>query len=55
MAEIVVSEFMDETFVEEFRGDFGIRYCPHLADRPEALGVAVHVRGLIVRAALARR
>ena len=50
MAEIVVTEFMDEAAVAGLAADFDVLYDAGLADRPESLGdVVADCRGLIVR------
>jgi (S)-sulfolactate dehydrogenase len=50
MAEIVISEFMDEGAVARLRERFATLYDPDLVDRPEALGAALGpARALVVR------
>ncbi|HEX5080119.1 MAG TPA: NAD(P)-dependent oxidoreductase, partial [Geminicoccaceae bacterium] len=50
MAEIVVTEFMDEAAVAGLAAEFDVLYDAGLADRPESLGdVVADCRGLIVR------
>lgn len=50
MAEIVITEFMDEAAVAGLRRDFDVRYDPALVDRPgELLAELGDCRGLIVR------
>jgi len=50
MAEIVISEFMDEAAVEALREDFDVVYDPDLVDRPDDLVEALAAaRALIVR------
>ena len=50
LAEIVVTEFMDEAAVAALRADFRLLYDPGLVDRPDDLARAVaDARGLIVR------
>ncbi|MGD9510059.1 MAG: NAD(P)-dependent oxidoreductase, partial [Geminicoccaceae bacterium] len=50
MAEIVVTEFMDEAAVAELRRDFSVHYDAGLVDRPDDLArAAAGARGLIVR------
>lgn len=50
MADIVISEFMDEAAVEGLRSDYDVLYDPALVDDPEALTAAlVQARALIVR------
>ncbi len=50
MAEIVITEFMDESTVRSLSGDFDVIYEPDLADRRDRLMTMVaDVRGLIVR------
>jgi (S)-sulfolactate dehydrogenase len=50
LAEIVVTEFMDEAAVAALRADFSVRYDPGLVDRPDDLvGAVARARGLIVR------
>ncbi len=50
MAEIVISEFMDEAAVSELGKSFDVLYDKTLVDRPEALAAAVSgCRALIVR------
>jgi (S)-sulfolactate dehydrogenase len=50
MAEIVISEFMDEAAVDALRREFDVRYEPDLVDRPDDLLEAVaDARALIVR------
>ena len=40
MAEIVISEFMDEAAVADLRASFDVLYDKTLVDRPEQLGAA---------------
>jgi (S)-sulfolactate dehydrogenase len=50
MAEIVISEFMDEAAVDALRDHFDVRYDPDLVDRPDDLRQALaDARALIVR------
>lgn len=50
MADIVITEFMDEAAIREHLGAFDVLYDPKLVDAPEALLAAVKdARGLIVR------
>ena len=50
MAEIVISEFMDEAAILDLRGGFDVLYDSTLVDHPEALHAAlVDCRALIVR------
>jgi (S)-sulfolactate dehydrogenase len=50
MAEIVITEFMDEGAVAGLRRDYGVVYDPTLVDRPdELLPLLGDCRGLIVR------
>lgn len=50
MADIVITEFMDEAAIREHLGAFDVLYDPKLVDAPEALLAAVaDARGLIVR------
>ena len=50
MAEIVISEFMDQPAVADLERDFDVFYDPALVDRPDALSRAVApARALIVR------
>lgn len=50
MAEIVISEFMDEAAVEGLRAQFDVRYDPELVDDPDELAASLaEVRALIVR------
>jgi (S)-sulfolactate dehydrogenase len=50
MADIVISEFMDEAAVDSLRGDFSVVYDKGLVDRPEELAaLAKDARALIVR------
>ena len=50
MAEIVISEFMDETAIREGLARFDALYDPALVDRPADLTAAVaDARALIVR------
>jgi len=50
MADIVISEFMDENAVARLRAHFETCYEPDLVDRPEALGAALGpARALVVR------
>jgi (S)-sulfolactate dehydrogenase len=50
MADIIVSEFMDEPAVEQLRQSFAVSYEPDLVDRPVDLEAAVvEARALIVR------
>jgi (S)-sulfolactate dehydrogenase len=50
LADIVISEFMDEAAVEGLRADFDLLYAPDLVDRPEDLKAALAgARALIVR------
>lgn len=50
MADIVVSEFMDEDAVTDLARDFEVEYDPALAERPnELVAIATSARGLIVR------
>ena len=50
MADIIISEFMDEPAVEELRRSFTLIYEPDLVDRPVDLEAAVaEARALIVR------
>jgi len=50
MADIVITEFMDETAVADLAADFDLLYDPGLVDRPHDLvAVAQGCRGLIVR------
>ncbi|MFQ5972427.1 MAG: hydroxyacid dehydrogenase [Alphaproteobacteria bacterium] len=50
MADIVISEFMDERAVDSLRRDFNVLHDPTLVDRPGDLSAALaDSRGLIVR------
>ena len=50
MADIVISEFMDETAVKEVLSGFDVLYDPDLVDKPEALRDALGTaRALVVR------
>lgn len=50
MPQVVISEFMDESSVENLRSDFDVLYDPTLVDRHEELGEAVaDARALVVR------
>ena len=50
MAEIVISEFMDEAAVADLRASFDVLYDKTLVDRPEELAAAAAgCRALIVR------
>ena len=50
MAKIVISEFMDEVFVDRLRADHEVLYDPTLADRPgELLTAVADARALVVR------
>ncbi len=50
MAQIVITEFMDESAVEGLAGDYDVLFDPSLCERPEALAEAVReARALIVR------
>lgn len=50
MTEIVISEFMDETAVDDLRRDFAVTYDKGLVDRPDELAdLAAGARALIVR------
>lgn len=50
MAEIVISEFMDEAAIRAYLSDFEVVYDPGLVDRPERLAALLATaRGLIVR------
>ncbi len=50
MADIVISEFMDESAIREHLAGFDVLYDPKLVDAPEALAAALaDARGLIVR------
>ncbi|MBW3096636.1 hydroxyacid dehydrogenase [Pseudohoeflea coraliihabitans] len=50
MADIIISEFMDEAAVAHLRSDFEVNYAPDLVDRPQALTEALGgARALIVR------
>ncbi len=50
MADIVITEFMDESAVEDLRKDYDVIYDPGLVDRPEDLLAAVAgCRALVVR------
>lgn len=50
MAEIVISEFMDEEAVADLGRGFAVHYDPKLVDQPEALAAALaEARALIVR------
>lgn len=50
MAEIVITEFMDEAAVDDLRRDFEVRYDPALVDRADELAALLGAcRGLIVR------
>jgi (S)-sulfolactate dehydrogenase len=37
LAEVVITEFMDEAAVADLRRDFDVRYDPALVDRPDEL------------------
>ena len=55
MAEIVISEFMDEAAVADLRASFDVLYDKTLVDRPEELAAAAAgCRALIVRRCVAR-
>jgi len=50
LADIVISEFMDETAIATLSGRFHIHYDPGLVDRPDDLpGVMARAKALIVR------
>ena len=50
MADVVISEFMDQAAVESLAGQFNVLYDPNLVDHPDDLAVAVaDARALIVR------
>ncbi len=50
MADIIISEFMDEPAVDGLRAEFDVLYDPGLVDRPvELVGELFAARGLIVR------
>lgn len=50
MAEIVITEFMDEAAVEDLRRDFDVLYEPDLVDRPgDLLEALASARALVVR------
>ncbi len=50
MPDIVISEFMDQTAVEELRKDFDVHYNPDLVDSPdELLKLVADARALVVR------
>ncbi|MBT8246823.1 MAG: 3-phosphoglycerate dehydrogenase, partial [Acidimicrobiia bacterium] len=50
MAEIVISEFMDEDAVAGLQADFDVHYDPNLVDAPEDLaGLLADARALVVR------
>ena len=50
MAEIVVTEFMDESALDALRAHYDVTYDPALVDRPEDLaGLVGAARALIVR------
>ena len=50
MADVVISEFMDQAAVESLAGQFDVLYDPNLVDHPDDLAVAVaDARALIVR------
>ncbi|MBT8191811.1 MAG: hydroxyacid dehydrogenase, partial [Acidimicrobiia bacterium] len=50
MAEIVISEFMDEDAVAGLQADFDVHYDPNLVDAPEDLaGLLSDARALVVR------
>jgi (S)-sulfolactate dehydrogenase len=50
MAEVVISEFMDQAAVDELAADHEVLYDPTLVERPEALKAAIaDATGLIVR------
>lgn len=50
MADVVISEFMDQTAVDALARDFEVLYDPSLVDNPERLGVALgDAAALIVR------
>jgi len=50
VADVVISEFMDQAAVESLAGQFDVLYDPNLVDHPDDLAVAVaDARALIVR------
>jgi (S)-sulfolactate dehydrogenase len=50
MADIVISEFMDEEAVAGLQADFNVHYDPNLVDAPEELaGLLADARALVVR------
>ncbi|MBM3525318.1 MAG: 3-phosphoglycerate dehydrogenase, partial [Alphaproteobacteria bacterium] len=50
MPDIVITEFMDDTAVEDLRRDFDVHYDRELAKRPEAImDIAAEAPALIVR------
>lgn len=50
MADIVITEFMDEDAVEGLRADYDVHYAPDLVDRPDDLArLVADARALIVR------
>ena len=50
MPDIIITEFMDETAVEETAKDYDVHYDPQLVDKPDELkSLLADARGLVVR------
>ncbi|MGB5670095.1 MAG: 3-phosphoglycerate dehydrogenase, partial [Sedimenticolaceae bacterium] len=50
MSDVVISEFMDQSAVDDLAGQFDVLYDPNLVDRVDDLAAAVvDARALIVR------